>query len=167
MSHGKARFVSVGDRHVTKNDLIALKAASRRQVRASGGVEACVEHSRLTRFQAFSEYGNVNQTHFMPIDVCIDLTKESGDKSIIREMTRQVGCELVELPSAPNGFADLQMAMGKGAKEFGEAIASIGNHIADGKWDASERRADITEINEAISALIVLRQMAEQGDGDE
>ncbi|MCZ4274020.1 hypothetical protein O4H47_16835 [Maritalea porphyrae] len=155
------------DRHSTKSQRLALKAATRAQVDAGGGCMACVEHSRIKRFQAFSEYGQSTHENFIAIDIAVDLMQESGEVHILRAMARAVGCEVIELPNLPNGFTDLQIAMGKSAKEFGEVISSIGVHISDGKWDHKERQADLKEIDDAILALLALRNLAERGQGDE
>ncbi|WP_299347731.1 phage regulatory CII family protein [uncultured Maritalea sp.] len=156
-------------RLLNRETYLGLKSATRRMVSVFGGQDAAQECPRVSPKQ-ISRYCSIKDDHidqFMPIDILADLISESKDTTVLRQLARLAHCELIELPQMPNGFADLQVAMGKSAKEFGEVISSIGVHIGDGKWDKAERKTDLKEIDDAIMALLALRKLAERGEGDE
>lgn len=147
---------------VNKPVLDQLCAATRHLVRSSGGQEAAASITRV-RHQALSDYGNKGKDQFIPVDVVADLMLDSGDIALLQAVARMIGCEVVQLPQMPQGFAELQMAMGKTSKEVGEVFTRIGESLADGTFDKGERRATTDEINEAIGALVALRQVVEAG----
>ncbi len=149
---------------ITVDDWSNLIAATRHQIRACGGHEACALISnRIRRHQTFSDYKNPDKPTMMPIDVLAELMRESGDVRVVRTLARMVGHEVVALPKLPANFADLQIAMGRTSKEVGEVFTRIGESLADGTFDKGERRATTDEINEAIGALVALRQVVEAG----
>ena len=150
--------------NITANEVKQLCAATRRQVAASGGNEACTYVSGIDRHQTFSDYQNTEQTAMMPIDIMTELTRESGDVSVLRTLARLVGYEIVALPQLPSSFADLQLAMGKTSKEVGEVFTRIGESLSDGTFDQKERADSTKEIDDAIAALVALRQVVGAGE---
>ena len=150
---------------ISNENWASLIAASRHQIRACGGNEACASISnRIKRHQTFSDYKNPDQPSMMPIDVVAELMIESGDTRIVQTLARMVGHEIVSLPKLPPNFADLQMAIGRTSKEVGEVFTRIGESLADGTFDQNERKLTIHEIEEAMSALAVLRQVVAEGE---
>ncbi|MFT6658848.1 phage regulatory CII family protein [Maritalea sp.] len=150
---------------ITADNWAALIAATRHQVRVCGGNEACASISqRIKRHQTFSDYYNPNQASMMPIDVVAELMRESGDVRIVQTLARMVGHEVVALPQLPARFADLQMALGRTSKEVGEVFTRIGESLSDGTFDKGERQATINEIDEAIGALVALKQVVGEGE---
>jgi hypothetical protein len=148
---------------------MALKTATRRMVDNFGGQDAVAASTRVSQKQ-ISRYVSAkepNNKEFMPIDVLADIISEGKDLTVLRELASLADCQIIELPEMADGFADLQVAMGKSAKEFGEMFSSIGKSIADGEWDAVERRGDLKEIDDMLLAVLALKKLAEQGIDDE
>lgn len=144
---------------INVDDWTNLIAATRHQIRACGGQEACALISnRIKRHQTFSDYKHPNKPSMMPIDVLAELMRESGDVRVVRTLARMVGHEVVALPELPTNYADLQIAMGRTSKEVGEVFTRIGESLVDGTFDKQERADTIREIDEAMSALVALRE---------
>ena len=150
-------------RAINEAQWVGLCAATRWQVKASGGNEACASISRISRHQSFSDYGNADVSSSMPVDVLADLMAESGDVSVVRFLASQAGHEIFKLPNASD-FAQLQQAIGKTTKEMGEALTAIGEGLADGKLDTQEIKVCDKEIDDVIAALVCLKN-ALQGAG--
>jgi len=152
-------------RVLNRSAYLGLKSATRQLVASLGGQDAAQEITRVGQKQ-ISRYCAVDEEHleqFIPIDIVADLTIEGKDASVLRALARLAGYEVVQLPQMPQGFAELQLAMGKTSKEVGEVFTRIGESLADGTFDKGERRATTDEINEAIGALVALRQVVEAG----
>jgi len=150
---------------ITADDWSSLIAATRHQIRACGGQEACASISnRIKRHQTFSDYKHPDRPSMMPIDVLAELMRESGDVRVVQTLARMVGHEIVALPQLPARFADLQMAMGKTSKEVGEVFTRIGESLSDGTFDQKERSDSTKEIDDAIAALMALRQVVGEAE---
>lgn len=151
------------NRMMNADNLQELKAASRQLVRASGKQEGAAMITRV-RHQALSDYGNHNKPDiFMPIDVAGDLMLDSGDPSLVRAFAHMVHCEVIPLPKSL-GDGALQCAMGQTSKEIGDVFKTIGESMADGRFDAKETKLCRAEIWEAIQALLRLAQSIEEGE---
>lgn len=150
-------------RMLNLNDLQELKAATRALVRASGGQESGATITRV-RHQALSDHGNHNKPNcFMPIDVAGDLMMDSGDTSVLRVLAHLVDCEVIPLPKVAGNGA-LQNAMGQTSKEIGDVFKTIGESMADGRFDAKETKLCRAEIWEAIQALLALAHAVGEGE---
>jgi hypothetical protein len=145
-------------------DKQALKAASKRLVRAVGGVEAAALYSRPMISQ-LSAYGHPNAPEFMPVDVIADLegvTHQTPDHPIItRLLARKAGFALVKLPTAPSGAVDWHREIGAISKEMGDVIQPVCEALGDGKVTADDIRTrgireQIAEAQERLAALDAL-----------
>jgi hypothetical protein len=146
-------------------DKQALKVAAKTLVRAAGGQEAAAEAStRVKRQQAFSDYGLPNTPDFMPIDVVADLEAvahgTAGYPQVTRLLAARAGFALVALPSLDvAAVGDLHAAIGRYAKEQGEATGRACMALADGKFCAADAHAVIPELDDAIEAAVTLRAL--------
>lgn len=150
-------------------DYLRLKAATRRTVRAAGGVEAASLSTRVG-MQRLSSYQRPHEPDFMPIDVAADLTAESGDLSIVTALAQLLGCVLVRLPQHPEGeetpwhrtLADLASRTSDVMRRLSDALAD------DGLVDADEsRRGHIRDVvREAIECLVTLEDRLARLEGD-
>jgi alkylation response protein AidB-like acyl-CoA dehydrogenase len=153
-------------------DKQALKAASKRLVRAVGGVEAAAQYSRPMLSQ-LSAYGHPNAPEFMPVDVIADLeavTHQTPDHPVVtRMLARKAGFALVKIPVAPTGAADWHREIGAISKEVSEVISPVCELLGDGRITAEEIRSrglreQIAEAQERLAALDALcAQALEEG----
>lgn len=138
---------------------LAIKAATRRLVRAAGGVDAASLSTRVG-MQRLSSYQRAHEPDFMPVDVAVDLSAESGDVSLLRALARMVGCELVRLPDvADDTAAPWHRSLADVATHSSDVIRRLSDALADdGIVDADEiPRGHIRdEIAEAINVLMSL-----------
>lgn len=70
---------------------------------------------------------------------------------LLAELASQMGCGLAPLPAAAEETSDVA-AMGKLAKESGEALAALGEALADGYLTASEATAVEREMDDVMAA---------------
>jgi hypothetical protein len=138
---------------------LQLKAATRRVVRASGGVDAASLTTRVG-MQRISTYQKAHEPDFIPIDVAADLMAESGDHAVLIAMARLLGCEVIRLPALPEVDAmPWHRSLADVASHSSDVIRRLSDALADdGIVDAEESRrgAIRDEIAEAINVLMVL-----------
>lgn len=150
-------------------DYLRLKAATRRTVRAAGGVEVASLSTRVG-MQRLSSYQRPHEPDFMPIDVAADLTAESGDLSIVTALAQLLGCVLVRLPEEPEGegtpwhrtLADLATRTSEVMRRLSDALTD------DGLVDVGEsRRSQIRDVvREAVESLVILEDRLARLEGD-
>ncbi|MFN4229814.1 phage regulatory CII family protein [Parvibaculum sp.] len=137
---------------------LGLKAATRMLIREAGGLELASKVTRVER-AALSRYENPNEGRFAPVDVVLDLEAANGSCHVTRFLAREQGHVLIELPRL-EGTGEWGRHLGDIAKECGEAIAVVGQALAQGGTITAEevRELHITrEIDEAVEKLIALR----------
>lgn len=141
-------------RQLPQTDYLRLKAATRALNKMAGGHVAAAAVTRVEQ-QAFSRYGAPqHEGCFMPIDVVADLEAEVGGAPVTRALAALSG--LLVIPVPPAGRPGMVGGLGEIAKEAGEAIARIGEALADdGRVTAEEirRLALREEVREAMEAL--------------
>lgn len=70
------------------DDLAALKTATRRLIRAAGGVESAASVSRVQK-SSLSDYQNpALPDHFMPIDIVLELERDTGTHPVTQALAR-------------------------------------------------------------------------------
>lgn len=145
------------------NDNIAfLKTATRRLIRAAGGVESAAMVTRVGK-SALSDYQNPElPDHFMPIDVAVELEGDTGAFHVTQAL-----CRL--------GGGTLHRESGRGGREtedFTAHLPGIGDSIgqvyreaalamADGAMTEAERRSLIARLEDSIAALVHARNALE------
>ncbi|HCX68570.1 phage regulatory CII family protein [Parvibaculum sp.] len=142
----------------SEDTYLRLKAATRLLMRDAGGLELAAKVTRIERAE-LSRCENPNVGRFLPVDVLLDLEAANGEPHLTREIARAQGHVLIELPSL-DGTGEWGRHLGDIAKECGEAIAVVGQALAQGGTITAEevRELNITrEIDEAVEKLIALR----------
>ena len=137
---------------------LGLKAATRMLIREAGGLELAARVTRVER-ASLSRYENPSSEHFLPVDVALDLEAANGEPHVTRFLARAGGHVLIELPRL-DGTGAWGRHLGDIAKECGEAIAVVGQALAEGGTITAEevRELNITrEIDEAVERLMALR----------
>jgi hypothetical protein len=94
----------------------------------------------------------------MHSDVVPELTRRTGDTRLIEELARQCGGVYVPLPKAGKATDNLCELV----RECGEAFASVGNALADGRVTADEYACCRREIREAIAKALEVDKQLEQ-----
>lgn len=112
----------------TQTDYAVIKQATRRLVKACGGLESAatitrVGHSELAR------YYDPAEKLFMPIDIAADLETDCGKPMLTRALASLAGCELVGLPQSPDKSEDLHHWSSLLAN-LGQETASTLAHVA-------------------------------------
>jgi len=118
---------------------LTLKAAVRRLITRSGGLESAASVTRAS-FQSLSRYGKADDPNFIPVDVIADLEADAGAPIVTRELATLAGYVL--LPMAPAGTGDPAWTerIVATAKESSEALSALATAARDGKITPEEVR---------------------------
>lgn len=138
-----------------------IKAQTQLAIRACGGQEACAEASaRISRHQAFSEYGNMQMPdRVIALDTAAELDRFSGDPRFARLLAQLAGGVYVPLPRS-SGRWDIEAAAGMSVREMGEVMIKLGESLRDdGELDDAERARLLPEIDDVLNAVVNLRQL--------
>lgn len=101
----------------TKDEYKALKSATRRQIKASGGLESAASVTRV-EVSRLGQYQQPQHPSYMPIDVVTDLTTDSNETEILQTMAGIANCLLLPLP--PQNLDTLAIDFVK----FGQEVAT-------------------------------------------
>jgi regulatory protein CII len=135
----------------------ALKAATRRLIKQSGGQEACVSDTRIVRHQSFSQYGAPDWPEkYMPLDVAFDLERQLGLPVVTAHQARALNHVLVPMPAA-TGPGPVLTALGKTGEEVGQVFTKAAEALRDGRITEPENKCVAREIDEALVALVGLK----------
>ncbi|MGV0878042.1 hypothetical protein V6767_12930 [Martelella sp. FLE1502] len=143
-------------RVITEDDGRALKAASRRAVKAAGGGEALSLVSRVSAAQ-LSKYGLAGEDHaetFMPLDVALEADREAGAPIIAAALAAAQGFRLVSADGEDHAHdldyrdvTTVSVAFAGFQTRMHEALSD------DGKVDEAERRAIMRDFDKLMRAL--------------
>ena len=142
-----------------------IKIAAKRQTQASGGLESAATVTRV-RASTLSHYQNQNDKDHMPVDVLVDLTRDSGNPALLRYIAHACGYDLV--PMGAGKFGSIL----KEVTEMNAAASDAVNVVAMAAEDrqiTEEERAVIRDALNAARAEIddvdnVVRHTAQDGD---
>jgi len=73
-----------------------LKAVVRRLLEIAGGVSS-FEHATRVRAPVLSKYASAADEKHMPLDIAMDLMKDTGSNGILSYMAAELGMKLVAL----------------------------------------------------------------------
>ncbi len=138
-------------RFLPERDYMAIKAAMRSLVRKCGGPHAAAD---LTRSDAarLSRYGAAHEAMHAPVDVLADLEAEAKSPDVTRVLADLSGFLLVPKPQVGGEMLDA-MALGRLAREQGEALAAFGDALADGEVRPEEAAKLRKEVMDAMAEL--------------
>lgn len=146
-------------RTLSMDSIDFLKTATRRLIRSCGGVESAAMVTRVGK-SALSDYQNPTMVdHFMPIDVVVDLERDSGTDHVTQALCRVAGGFFeragVNTHGALVGLCGHLPGIGQSA---GEIMAETAKILADGKISAEERLDLITQLDKCIDYLLAARK---------
>lgn len=148
---------------LTRTELAALKAATRRVIAAQGGQISAALDFNLAQCTV-SEYVNPKKLdRFIPIDRVALAERFTGKPFITAELARLSGHVLIELPQL-DGDDVWSRELGAIAKEAGEAMHALGEAIAQGGTVTAEEIRNlkiVDELQDAIAALVHAKSMCE------
>ncbi|MBL4761261.1 MAG: hypothetical protein JKY93_01010 [Gammaproteobacteria bacterium] len=134
----------------------ALKMATRKLHKKSGGLESAASLTRVQHAQ-LGVYQNVNVTdQFAPIDVIADLEHETGTPFVTEALcaiNNGYYTPFTKSTAAPIFAANLAIS----GKEFADVMSRAAISLEDGIITKGEAVAIINEVNEAIQALAQLK----------
>jgi hypothetical protein len=137
-------------RQLPAQDYARLKHATRKLIRACGGLVAAGEIVGYSKTQ-LHRWGDINHAAFMPIDVAADLETECG-KAYVTQVLSGMASDGIE----PHRPCDPLDRMGELAKECGEAGSAY--RVAHSDFSGTCATAALKEIDEAIEALTGARR---------
>lgn len=133
-----------------------LKSATRRALNQVGTADAFSQETRV-QAPALSKYAaNHEHSSFIPIDVALDLDRAAGTPAILTEFAALQGYGLVASSGKSRAQPCVSM-IGPIIRTTGDVSAVTLDALADGKLTPNERNAIVSEIDEAMAALSVLR----------
>lgn len=150
----------------------AIRTATRRLVRATGGIDGGAATTRVARstlamyYDPFPESRGAART-FMPVDVAADLEDACGEPILSRALAAITGHVLVRVDARKGD--PLARDFARIGKEAGELFAAYSTALADdGKVSAREARRLIAETDDLVAAVMSARGdlLAKLDDGD-
>lgn len=140
-----------------------LKGATRALVRTFGGQEAVA--SRLnTRQQRISDCINQNTESFLRIDEIAVLEDETvgmpGHPHVTATRARQLGYELVRIPTITATGKDLLHLFARQSKENSDLAQAIVESSADGNICAADAERIERELDDIIANAVAMRAEA-------
>ncbi len=116
-----------------------LKTATRRQIKAAGGLQAAAKVTRVRKSQLGAYQAPDHRREFMPIDVVADLMADGGGRDVLEGLAALAGCAVVPLKLDGDG-ADLAhdfAALGEYvAQAFHDYATAVKKGSAEGKTAA-------------------------------
>lgn len=150
-------------RELPRRDYDRLKLGTVDLVDVCGGARRAEQHTRVSHQQLGSYLSSDEKFTgtFMPIDIVADLEADAaarGHRPLVTEILAELaGYRLIRMPQVLAAETDEQGLL-KVAKETTEAIATGWAARADGRVTEAERAEEITQIDEAVVALLELRE---------
>ena len=141
----------------------ALKAATRRLVKACGGQESCALIAGIgtVRHQHFSEVGAPDRpTEFLRLDRVMLMEADCGQPIITDVLARATNHRLVPLPLIASTRTPLGRVTAQAMKETADVFVRLGGFLDDGVLNATEGAQLDREIDEAILKLLALKAEA-------
>lgn len=136
----------------------ALGFATRRLVKAAGGLEAAASVTRVGK-STLGRYQDPGSGDWMPVDVVADLESESGQRFVTEALARQSGCLLLPLPAASAAAPEMAQRLARLGQEIAEVFAASAAALADGRVEPAEAARMINEIDDAVRELAGLRSL--------
>lgn len=132
-----------------------LKAATREQVRRSGGPEEAAQRCRVSAGR-LSGYGSPSEPdRFIPVDVTVDLALESGGAPVLDAMAALLGFVLI--PVRSRGGSPLDRDMARFGAAVGKTFGAYAEAVTDLRVDRSEAERIIHELDEVIQVAAAAR----------
>ena len=146
------------DRRLSPASYHRLKDATRRQIKASGGLESAAAATRVGKTE-LGTYQTVNQiSRFAPIDVIADLQADSGDTAVLEALAALLDCIVLPLRIEGGTLHRDMAAFGQHAAEVFRDYATMRNHGTTTAQDVERLDRDLElVIHVAVQARATLR----------
>ncbi len=148
---------------LTSLDRLELMGVTKLAVKEAGGQENAVNVTRITRGATFSDYANPQRPEMIPLDVAVEIDQFNGNARLVGKAADMLGCLVFRKPEIAPADTD-EHGLLRVAKETTEAIATGWAARADGVVTPDERATELTQIDEAIVALLELRARWAMGE---
>lgn len=135
---------------------LALKAETRRLIKACGGVESAASVTRVD-FQTLSRYSRPQEQQFIPVDVIADLEQDCGEPVVTRALADLAGYDLVKRESAAEP-GEAERAFQALVSAEGEVTCEGIRALLDGAIDPGEAAAMLPKAKADLLATLNLVQ---------
>ena len=146
-------------------DLQRAKAAFKRAVAAAGGQIDAGKAAGRNQSQ-ISHYTNENTDAFAPLDVVLAIENVTrgtpGHPHVTRFLALEAGFGLFKLPGEAGAGTIWAQHGAAIAKEANEVVSKLCLDLADGDVDPREAKRLLPDVDEAIEALVALRESLKQ-----
>lgn len=137
-----------------------LKAAVRRAIELNGGIDGAGATAHRARTTA-GEWNGEHTGVYPPLD-CAFLLDEVAviagkHPPILTALAAALGHVAIRLPAPDHGDDKLAHALIEASAEFGDVAQEVREATRDGVVSGRERERIVNAINEAITALVVMR----------
>ncbi|MFQ5535613.1 MAG: phage regulatory CII family protein [Sphingomonadales bacterium] len=153
---------------LTDTEIAAIKAATRRQIRASGGLESAVLGGVSVSATQLSRYQNIYHAETMPARIIGQLMRESGDLSVLECLAGLANCVLLRV-SVEDGDG-LHRDMSRISETLGRTFADYARANEDGYINSDEAARLMSDIDSLVSvcmhAMSILKTIANGGADD-
>lgn len=135
-----------------------LKAVVRRLLELAGGVTS-FEHVTRVKAPALSKYGSPDDETHMPLDVAMDLMRDTGSNGILSYMAAELGYKLVALEADGQGAALPDIAnVAAIVQGYSKLFTELSDAVADGVITSEEARNILNEIEPLVQQLRALQR---------
>lgn len=140
-------------RQLNRDEYLLLKAAARSLIKSCGGLEAAATITRVG-VTILSDYGNVEKSEcFMPIDVAMDLQRETRCASVTEALAALCGGAFVPKGcDAGQAGGNLMTATADIMAETSDVMNSVAAALQDGRLNNRERQAMVRQVQDIIHA---------------
>lgn len=137
-----------------------IKRGCRRAVELNGGVDGAGATAQRSRSVA-GDWGNLNHAAFPPIDCALALDEvaiaQGQVPPILSALAAELGHVVIRLPDAGHGTCAISTALIEASAEFGDVANEVREATRDGDVSPRESERIVAAIDEAITALVVMR----------
>lgn len=142
--------------HLNRDTLLTLKAATRRLIRECGGTDATAQITRVSRASLGNYQNNGLLDTFMPIDVVADLETDIGQAVVTRTLAECNSGYFTPVRRAASP-GNLTSHLSSTGKEFADVFERAALLSGNGQMSEGHRQTLLREIEEAIGALVGLK----------
>lgn len=139
-------------RLTTEQERRQIKVRTKQLVELAGGPEFLAPVTGVLKAQ-LSKYGTLSEADcFIRANVILELDRQIGAPMMLETLAAMLGYALVPLEPEPGDEVDHD-DLAAVSREGGDVVQSLALGMADGRFDAEERRHARQEIAENIAVL--------------
>ncbi len=135
-----------------------LKATVRRLLEMAGGVSSFEQVTRV-KAPVLSKYGSPDDEKHMPLDVAMDLMRDTGSNGILSFMAAELGYKLVALDAQHHdGCLPSMSDVSRVISSSSSVVEKYVQAAEDGVLSHAEKREVFSAIERAVQALRQLQR---------